>query len=140
MPIIGFKLDSMEAKRDKASFGGEVKINSVPKITGVKEITVPNLNKKALGMGFEFLTTHDPGIGKVNVKGEVLYLTDKNAQILKKWKSKKVLPDDVNMEVLNHLFRQCLLKIANLADDLQMPPPIQIPSLRRKGEQNAYIG
>jgi hypothetical protein len=140
MPIIGFKFESMEAKREKTVFGGEVKINSTPKILSVKEIAVPNINKKALELGFEFSTQYDPGIGSARIKGEVLYLSDKNAQILKKWKSKKTLPDDVNIEVLNHLFRQCLLKIANLADDLQLPPPIQMPRVKPKSDHENYIG
>jgi hypothetical protein len=46
----------------------------------------------------------------------------------------------MNVEVLNHLFRQCLLKISNLADDLQLPPPIQLPRVKPKGEQENYIG
>jgi len=140
MPIIGFKFESMEAKRSKAGFGGEIKINSTPKITSVKEVNVPTIKKKVLGLGFEFTTKYDPGIGEIKITGEVLYLSDKNALLLKRWKSKKVLPENVNVEVLNHLFRQCLLKISNLADDLQLPPPIQLPRVRPKKEQESYIG
>ena len=140
MPIVGFKFESMEARRNKAAAGGEIKINSTPKITSVKEINIPTLKKKALSLGFEFLTNYEPGIGEIKISGEVLYLTDRNAQILKKWKGKKVLPEKMNVEVLNHLFRQCLLKISNLADDLQLPPPIQLPRVRPKGEQESYIG
>nr|NIO22666.1 hypothetical protein [Candidatus Aenigmarchaeota archaeon] len=109
-------------------------------ITSVKEVNIPTLKKKALGLSFEFLTKYDPGIGEIRISGEVLYLTDKNAQVLRKWKDKKVLPEKMNVEVLNHLFRQCLLKISNLADDLQLPPPIQLPRVRAKGEQESYIG
>ena len=140
MPIIGFKFESMEAKRNKAAAGGEIKINSSPRITSVKEVNIPTLSKKALGLGFEFVTRYDPQIGEIKIIGEVLYLTDKNAQILKKWRDKKILPENMNVEVLNHLFRQCLLKISNLADDLQLPPPIQLPRVKPKGEQENYIG
>jgi hypothetical protein len=140
MPIIGFKFDSMEARRSKTATGGEVKINSAPSITSLKEVSVPTISKKVLGLGFEFLTKYDPGIGEIKMTGEVLYMSDKNAQILKKWKDKKILPDAMNIEILNNLFRQCLLKVANLADDLQLPPPIQLPKVRPKGEQESYIG
>lgn len=140
MPIIGFKFESMEAKRNKAATGGEIKINSMPRITSVKEVNIPTLSKKALGLGFDFVTRYDPQIGEIKISGEVLYLSDKNAQILKKWRDKKILPEDMNVEVLNHLFRQCLLKISNLADDLQLPPPIQLPRVKPKGEQESYIG
>ncbi len=140
MPIIGFKFESLEAKRNNTNFGGEIKINSAPKITKVSEINIPSLKKKALGMGFEFITKYDPEIGEIKVTGEVLYMAENNPQILKGWKSKKDLPEKVNIEVLNHLFRHCLLKISNLADDLQLPPPIQLPKVKPKGEQENYIG
>ena len=132
MPIVGFKFESMEARREKAAAGGELKINSAPRITSVKEVDIPTLKKKVLGLGFEFLTKYDPGVGEIKIKGEVLYMSDKNAQVLKKWKDKKVLPDDMNIEILNNLFRQCLLKVSNLADDLQLPPPIQLPKVKPK--------
>lgn len=140
MPIIGFKFESMEAKKIKSNFGGEIKINSAPKITNITEVNVPTLKKKVLGFGFEFITKYDPEIGEIKITGEVLYMAENQAQILKGWKSKKNLPEKVNIEVLNHLFRQCLLKISNLADDLQLPPPIQLPKVRPKGEEENYIG
>ncbi len=141
MPIIGFKFDSLEAKRLKAAAGGEVKINSAPKITGIKEVNMPTLGKKVLELGFEFLTKYDPSIAEIKITGNVLYMSDKNAQVLKKWKDKKVMPDEMNIEVLNNLFRQCLLKIANMAEDLQLPPPIQLPRVRPKGQQEeSYVG
>ena len=65
MPIIGFKFDSLEAKRLKAAAGGEVKINSAPKITGIKEVNMPTLGKKVLELGFEFLTKYDPSIAEI---------------------------------------------------------------------------
>lgn len=140
MPIVGFKFESVEAKRSKSTTRGEVKINSTPKIVSIKEVNIPNLKRKALGLDFEFLTKYEPSIGHIKLTGEVLYLGDRNAQVLKKWKEKKTLPDEMNIEVLNNLFRQCLLKIANLADDLQLPPPIQLPRVRPKGDQESYIG
>ena len=51
MPIIGFKFESLEAKRNNTNFGGEIKINSAPKINTVKEINIPSLKKK-LQQGF----------------------------------------------------------------------------------------
>lgn len=142
MPVVGMKIDSVDAKRGKEVSMGQVRVNSTPKVTSVKEIDLKSLNKKALALGFEFTTKYEPEVAEIKIGGEVLYLSPKNAQILKKWKSKKALPDDVNVEVLNHLFRQCLLKVSNIADDLQLPPPIAMPVVRPKGEQEAsgYVG
>ncbi len=133
MPIIGMNFKSMEAKREKKGAGGEIKVNSTPKITGMKEMNIASLNKKALNMSFEFLTKYDPDIAEIRIGGEIVYLAEKNGPILNQWKKKKSLPENVSVEVLNHLFRRCLLKIAYMADDLQLPPPVQIPRVKPGG-------
>jgi hypothetical protein len=135
MPIIGMKLDSMEAKRGKAPERGEIKVNSTPKIIGVKQITLPAIDKKVIALNFDFVTTYNPDIGEVKISGEVLYATDDIAKILKQWQTKKMLPESTNVEILNHLFRQCLLKVANIADDLQLPPPLAIPRVAPKQKE-----
>ena len=130
MPIIGLSIKSMEAKREKGQPKGEIKVNSTPKISEMKEVDIPSLKKKALSLGFEFVTKYEPPIGEIKLKGELIYLAEKNAPILAQWKKNKSMPEKVSVEVLNHLFRRCLLKMANLADDLQLPPPINIPIAR----------
>lgn len=132
MPIIGMNFRSMEAKRTKEGSTKEIKVNSTPKITDMKEINIASLNKKALSMSFEFSTKYDPQIAEIKIGGEIVYLAEKNGPILNQWKKKKSLPENVSVEILNHLFRKCLLKIAYMADDLQLPPPVQIPRVKPK--------
>jgi len=119
-------------KSDKPQPGGEIKVNSTPKITDVKEISIQNLGKKSLSMDFEFLTSYEPEIGKITIEGNLLFLADSNEAVLKQWKKDKSLPEDVSVQVLNHLFRKCLIKMATMADELQLPPPIQIPRVKPK--------
>lgn len=140
MPVVGLSFTTMEAKRGKGTIKGEIKINSTPKINEVKEVSVPALNKKALSLKFEFVTKYDPDIGEVKIGGDLVYMTDKNAAVLKQWKAKKSLPEEVSVEVLNHLFRRCLLKISNMAEDLQLPPPIQMPRVKSQSESTGYVG
>ena len=140
MPIVGLKIDSINAQRKKDTFSGELKINSAPKIVSAKEITVSAIGKKALALGFEFSTVYGNEIAEIKITGELIYVNDKSAQILKEWKKEKKLPDDVGMEVLNHLFRHCLLKIANISEDLQLPAPLNFPIIKPKTDQANYIG
>ena len=140
MPIIGMKFDSMEAKREKSPDKGEIKVNSTPKIISAKIITLPSIQKKVLALNFDFVTTYAPDIGEIKISGELLYMHEDNAKILKQWESKKTLPEATNVEVLNHLFRQCLLKVANIADDLQLPPPLAIPRVAPKQKESEEAG
>lgn len=142
MTIIGFKLSAVEAKRQKDSVKGEIKVNSTPRITDVKESEIQAVDKKALALAFEFTTAYEPDIGTITVSGEIYYIGQNNANVLKQWKTKKAIPEDVGVEVLNYLFRRCLLKISALAEDLQLPPPIGFPRVKPKetATQTAYVG
>jgi hypothetical protein len=134
MSVIGIRLISFNGSREKGMSSGQIKVNSVPRITNVREPTIPVMDKKALAVDFEFVTDYDPKIGEITLTGEVYYATDKGQEIAKKWAAKKELPEPMRVDVLNHLFRACLLKIANLADDLQLPPPMAIPRVKPKPE------
>ncbi len=140
MPIIGMRFNAINASRLKSEITGEVKINSTPRILSVKEITIPALKKKALTFGFEFVTKYEPGFGEIKITGEIFYTSEKMNKIIDFWKKKKKLPQEIDIELLNHLFRQCLLKISNIAEDLQLPPPLRFPVVRPKEEQTSYIG
>ena len=132
MTVIGIRFRSLEAKRDKGKVTPQIKVNSVPKITGVREASLPMFDKKALSVDFDFVTDYDPQIGTIRISGEVYYMAEKNADVLKSWKSKKEVPEEMRIVILNHLFRACLIKIANMADDLQLPPPMAIPRVKPK--------
>jgi hypothetical protein len=134
MTVLGMRFRSLEARREQGGTTPQIKVNSVPKITDVRETNVPMLKQKALSVDFNFVTEYEPKIGSITLAGEIFYITDRNAQIMKSWKSKKELPEDMRIEILNHLFRTCLVRISNLADDLQLPPPISIPRVRPKAE------
>lgn len=132
MPVIGFAFNAMEGKREKVQPSGEIKVNSTPKVTDVKEITLPNFKEKALAISWEFATTYEPNIGTLKITGELLYLAKGNKPVLAEWRKRKALPDQESVEVLNHLFRRCLLKASNIAEDLQLPPPLNFPIVKKK--------
>ncbi len=135
MPIIGLGLNSIEAsKKNERVEQQEVKVNSTPHITDVKEVDLPNFSQKALSIEFDFLTVYDPALAKITIKGTVMYLSDNIKDVVTEWKKKKRLPEDMSMEVLNYLFRHCLLKSSVLADELQLPPPMPMPRITPKKE------
>ena len=135
MSVIGIKFRSFEAKRGEGKITPQIKVNSIPKITDVRETNLPMFDKKALSLEFDFVTDYDPNIGSIKLSGEVYCITEDNKSVLKSWKDKKTVPEDIRINVLNHLFRACLLKIANLADDLQLPPPMAIPRVKPKSDK-----
>jgi hypothetical protein len=132
MPVIGLSFSSIQAKKEGGAIQQEVKVNSTPMIQNVKEVTVPTLTKKALSIQFEFLTRYDPGFATISIEGSIMYLADKNKPILDEFEKNKRLPEKTSLEILNYLFRHCLLKASILADDLQLPPPMPMPKITPK--------
>jgi hypothetical protein len=132
MPIIGLGFSSFEARKEGGRVQQEVKVNSAPRIIDVKEVSVPNLAKKALSIDFEFLTRYDPDFAGIIIKGSIMYLADKNKPVLDEWGKNKRLPEKMSLDVLNYLFRRCLLKASLLAEDLQLPPPMPMPRITPK--------
>jgi hypothetical protein len=86
-------------------------------------------------MDFDFTTTYTPRIGEIKIEGELLYLAERNKDVLEEWQRGERLPEDVSLEVFNYLFKRCLLKVANLAEDLQLPAPIPFPKIKPKSEE-----
>ncbi len=132
MPVIGLSFSSIEARKEGGRIEQELKVNSTPIISGVKEVDVPNLTKKALSIDFEFLTRYDPGFASITIGGSLMYLTENNKPIVDEFTKNKKLPEKASLEILNYLFRHCLLKASILADDLQLPPPMPMPKITPK--------
>lgn len=139
-------------KADKKEGGkGPVKVNNKPKITNVDETTVPALNnKKALSIDFEYKCIYnqeDPEgkkktkeIGNIKIDGQVLFLTNKTSECLKKWKKEKNLPEDITISVMNNIMRRVITQALSLSQELQLAPPIKIPMLRKQNTKANYIG
>ena len=128
MPIIGVNIKSINAKVDDSKFTGNVEISSSPSIESVekKDFSFAGM-KDALFIGFSFKTQYTPDVGNIQFKGEIIYQSDDTKKVLKTWREDKKLDDDVSVEVLNAIFRKCIAKAVQIAEDLRLPPPINVP-------------
>ena len=148
MVILGHSVKSVSADKNTAKIDKKVDkidINSTVKIKSVKErkmnITGVDSEKNSiLGVDFEFMIKYSPDIGNININGEVIYKGTVNKKILDSWKKDKKLPIDVDIEIKNFLLRKCLLCAIHISEEMQLPPPISVPRIRKKNEQPNYIG
>lgn len=139
MPIIGYHISSISAERKDASTE-KIDINSTPKINSVeqKDMTFP-IKQPALAISFEFETIYTPDIGEIRIAGELLYSSKNLKKISEFWIKRNKLPEDIDAEVRNFLFRKCLSLGVNLSENLQLPPPIMFPVVS-SSDENSYIG
>ena len=133
MTVVGLNYKTIEARKEGGVGNKEVKVNSTPMIKDVKEVDVPTLSaKKALSIDFEFLTRYEPAFATIRIDGTLMYVTSNSKAVIEEFKKNKKLPEANSIEVLNYLFKNCLLKASILADDLQLPPPMPMPKISPK--------
>jgi hypothetical protein len=145
MTVLGHNITSINASR-KYMAANKIDINSVPKVTGVKEreMEIPGvLSEKArvLAIEFEFETEYKPEIGNIKITGDLIYTGNDNKKVVKDWEKSKNLPQDVDIEIKNFLLRKCLLLGVSISQEMQLPPPLLIPMMKTKKDSSPdYIG
>ncbi len=140
--IIGYNFTKIEANRIR-EVSGKVDISSSVKIVSVEEKEIEVLNKqKVLEIGFEFAVEYRENFGKIEMSGKLLYEGKNMKDVLKLWKKEKKLPESVDLEVKNFLFKRCLTLAIILADEIRFPSPLPFPVVvpAKKGESERYIG
>jgi len=140
--IIGYNFTKIEAERKK-DISGKVDISSTVKITSVEEKEIEVLNKqKVLEIGFEFIVEYKKDFGKVHMIGFLLYDGRDAKDAVKMWKRDKKVPESIDLEVKNFLFKKCLTLAIILADEIRFPSPLPFPMVvpAKKEENKSYIG
>jgi len=140
LPIIGYHISSITAERRGIS-EEKIDISSTPKISSVepRDMTYP-IKQSVLAISFEFETVYTPAIGEIRIAGEILYSNKNLKRISEFWEKKNKLPEDIDTEVRNFLFRKCLTLGIHLSENLQLPPPLLFPMVSGSQEDNTYIG
>ncbi len=130
MPVIGLNFTSINARIDEKKLGADVDVNSTPEIKNIakKDIRLAGV-KDVLSIEFDFATKYTPDIGEIQITGEVLYQTDEAEKILEMWEGKQ-LEAKMTIDVLNAVFRKCITKAVQIADDLRLPPPLTFPTVK----------
>ena len=144
MPIVGFNFERVSGEK-KNIISKEVKIRNNASITNILEEKLPIEGSKGevLKFNFEYITSYEPEIGEIELKGHVLYLDDtkKIKEILKSWKKDKKIPQELMQQLLNTIIRRSSIKALTLSEELNLPPQIPLPKLTPiKPENNEYIG
>jgi len=132
MTIVGFNFTRLDAEK-KAGVQGKIKVANNINIKDVAEedLSMGAAKEKGLRFVFHFSSKYDPDMGSIDVEGNVLYLDDekKIKEIIKSWKKDKKVPEDVMQAILNTILMKCNLEAILLSKEVNLPPPIPMPSL-----------
>ncbi len=134
--IAGINIRKIDAKREEL-VGSGLGITNSPAIVDLKERTLDGTDKKALFINFTYKCVYKGGekeVANIDMAGDVIYIDDDSAQVLKHWKDNGRLPVDFAIGMINAIMRKCVTKVVELADDLQLPPPIDFPRVQKVPE------
>ena len=134
MPIMRHTYTTLNA-RVTGQLKGKFPINSGVTFDDVRE--EPNISGDAtrgFSILYGFTTKYGEDLAQVEVKGEVLYVAPKEEgeAILKEWKESKRLPEKNVLEVGNYCLMRAQMKAIELANDLNLQSPVQLPKFEAK--------
>lgn len=128
MSIIATNFQSIVAKREPKMGKVSIKNN-----LSIKDVLKMNMNlgtvkQEGLRFMFRYESNYEPGVGKIEIEGDVLYMetSDRCKELLEQWKAKK-LDQKVMAEVMTTALRKSSVKALNLSQDLNLPPAIKLP-------------
>lgn len=132
--IIGLNFTAMNAKVEEGKLGTKgISVNSTPKIVAVEKADVLEM-KDVLRIKFDFVSKYEPDVGEISLSGALLWRHPDAKKVLKLWEDEKKLETKAAVEILNTIFRRCLAKALILAEDVRLPPPVQLPVVKAKAE------
>ena len=137
MQIIGFNLTKILVKR-KEKNEGKLEVKQNINIDDVVKDNIPISKDDVLKIGFTFSVRYDPEFAKVELKGVVILLPEKDEikDVLKSWKNKQV-PERFKTHLFNFIMNKCNIKALNLEDELGLPLHVPMPKLTLKKEQDS---
>lgn len=129
MPIIGERITKLHAERGKLERKMEIKSNVDLTDVSIQNIGVAAEAKKGLAFAFKFTTQYGKEGGHIDVEGEVFYMDseDKMKEIEDGWKKNKKFDDKLKLAIMNRILEIAYLQAIALADQVRLPPPIQMP-------------
>lgn len=134
--ILGVTIRKLDASRSADLGKGRIDVMNSPSLGAAKEHALDAVGKKAVAVEFTFVTKYsslEKELAKIEMGGDVIYMGDDSQEILNHWKANKTLPVDFAVKVLNATLRKCVTKSIQLAEEFQLPPPIDYPTVL-KGE------
>jgi len=133
MTTVGFGFTKISAERKIVS-EQNIRIENNIGIVGISESEVLDPKKSLIKFEFTFICKYEPGLGVIELKGELVEMYDKDlsAKILEHWaKDKKVHPD-IMTNILNNVLARANMEAIFMSRELGLPSPIQMPKVEVK--------
>ncbi|MCK5477043.1 MAG: hypothetical protein KAI55_03920 [Candidatus Aenigmarchaeota archaeon] len=117
---------------------------SIKKIEEQELVSGSDKKEKTLFISYEFKIIYKTGeneLGNIDFSGSLLWRSEDIEEFIETWKKDKKLPEKYSFIIMNSILRKCILSAINISEQINLPPPINIPIIQEKKVQNIeYIG
>lgn len=132
MNIINIAFNEISAKKQNPA-KGNVNVSNNVKVVSVKESKL-NLDttRKTFEIEFEYLTTYNPDVGSIQLKGRLLgiHQAEQVDELLSQWEKEKKLTNKQAPLYINPIMNKAVLETIILARELELPSPIPLPNVK----------
>jgi hypothetical protein len=135
MTIVGLNFNKIVVEREgmpkgKISVTNNIQVKAVEKT----DMAVGKVKQNALKFDFEFTAKYEPKIASILLVGTTTYFDapEKIEELEKAWKKDKKLPKEIMTPVLNHILTKCNIEALLLSREVNLPPPMQLPTVQIK--------
>ncbi|GIU68768.1 MAG: hypothetical protein KatS3mg002_0004 [Candidatus Woesearchaeota archaeon] len=137
MTIVGFNFTSINAEKTGSS--DNVRVESNVGVVNIVESKIPDPKKAILKFEFMFSAKFEPGIGRIELKGELVEMFDKELanKILEGWNKNSLLHKDIAPRVLNAILARSNVEAILMSKELGLPSPIQLPKVELKSKSES---
>tara|TARA_Y100000310_G_C20662424_1_gene805510 strand:- start:335 stop:739 length:405 start_codon:yes stop_codon:yes gene_type:complete len=134
MQIIGFNLTKISIDR-KEKVEGKLEIKQNINIDDITKDKINISENEILKLNFTFNVDYNPDFAKVELKGQVVLIPEKEElkEIIKSWKKKEV-PEKFRVPLFNFIMSKCNIKALALEDEMALPLHVPMPKLNPKKE------
>ena len=139
MTTVGFKFTKMSAEKKNVS-EQNIRIENNVGITNVEESSVLDPKKSLLRFEFAFTCKYDPGLGNIELYGEIVEMFDKelSVKVLDSWKNEKKLHPDIMAKILNNVLSRANIEAIIISKELGLPSPIAMPKVEVKPKSELH--
>jgi len=137
MAILNVKFNKITAERkDRDVKSIEVKANST--ILSLKRTKDKRIGEY-LHVNFKYDVLYQPDIGEVHLEGTLWYTNPKLDSVVEETKDKVELKNDAIREISTAVVQESIVEALDMSRKLQMPAPLQLPSVNVKAEKMKFM-
>jgi hypothetical protein len=129
MKIAGFSIKKISAERINP-IKGNLEVKQGLNIDDIQKEQINISEKPAIRFDFTFSIDYSPNFAKIEVKGAIIAIDDKDEakDIFKDWKKKK-FDHQVKLPLFNFIMDKCNIKALELEEEIGLPFHIPFPKL-----------